>query len=189
MLNINCVVVGDGAVGKVAMVQRFCEGSFRTEYVPIVFYHNTIEMTVDKKKVSLGLFSQPGQEDYDRLRPLSYPVADCFILCFSLCNKASADNIEAKWYPEIHYHCPYAPIILVGTKLDVRQDKAKQTDGKKVVSKSEGEKIGKSIKANRYLECSALTQEGLKDVFEEVVRAYLYKKPKHKNNGKGCVTL
>ncbi|XP_059142032.1 ras-related C3 botulinum toxin substrate 1-like [Physella acuta] len=189
MLNIKCVVVGDGAVGKTSMLTSFCEGSFPEDYVPTVFDNTTIDMTVDEKEVSLGLWDTAGQEDYDRLRPLSYPGADCFILCFSLCNKASADNIKAKWYPEIHYHCPYAPIILVGTKLDVRQDKAKQTDGKKVVSKSEGEKIGKSIKANRYLECSALTQEGLKDIFEEVVRAYLYKKPKHKSNGKGCVML
>ncbi|XP_059142035.1 ras-related C3 botulinum toxin substrate 1-like [Physella acuta] len=171
------------------MVQRFCEGSFRTAYFPPIFYHSTVEMTVDEKKVSLDLISTSGQEDYDRLRPLSYPGADCFILCFSLCSEDSAEDIKEKWYPEIRYHCPYAPFILVGTKLDVRQDKDMQAGGEKVVSKSEGEKIGKSIKAYRYLECSALTQEGLKDVFEEVVRAILYQKPKHKSNCKGCVML
>ncbi len=69
------------------------------------------------------LFNYIGQDDYDRLRPLSYPMTDVFMLCFSLISPTSFENVLSKWYPEISHHCPHVPIILVGTKLDLREDK------------------------------------------------------------------
>lgn len=54
------------------------------------------------------------QEDYDRLRPLSYPQTDVFVLCFSVVSPVSFDNVSTKWIPEIRQHCPDAPIVLVG---------------------------------------------------------------------------
>lgn len=93
---------------------------------------------VDGKPISLGLWDTAGQEDYDRLRPLSYPQTDVFLVCFSIVSPPSFDNVLSKvswpvdifrrkadimkWYPEISHHAPEVPIILVGTKLDLRDD-------------------------------------------------------------------
>lgn len=71
-------------------------------------------MAVDGIQVSLGLWDTAGQEDYDRLRPLSYPQTDVFLICFSVASPSSFENVTSKWYPEIKHHCPDAPIILVG---------------------------------------------------------------------------
>jgi Ras-related C3 botulinum toxin substrate 1 len=187
--NIKCVVVGDGAVGKTCLLTSFVHNTFPEDYVPTIFDNTSLDTTVDNVDVVLALWDTAGQEDYDRLRPLSYPGADVFLLCFALNHKTSADNIKAKWQPELHFHCPRAPIVLVGTKLDIRQNKDKHPDTKQVISKSDGTKMARAIKAFRYLECSSLTQEGLKEVFEEVVRAGLGHKPPVKRKSPGCSLL
>lgn len=70
----------------------------------------------------MGLFDTAGQEDYDRLRPLSYPQTDVFLICFSVMSPASFENVKEKWLPEVHHHCPGVPCIIVGTQIDLRED-------------------------------------------------------------------
>jgi Ras family protein A len=79
--------------------------------------------------VELSLWDTAGQEDYDRLRPLSYPDTDLVLICFSLAgdNKASYHNVATKWFPEAKHFCPGIPIVLVGTKEDLRSEFAHDT--------------------------------------------------------------
>lgn len=123
-----------------------------------------------------------GQEDYDRLRPLSYPNTDCFMFCFSVVNPTSFDNVRAKWLPEIRHHCPDVPLILVGTKLDLRNNKKIQEKLKKQrrrpITFDEGFQMAEKIGARSYRECSAMTQKGLKDVFDVAITVALEPKPK-----------
>ena len=124
---------------------------------------------------TLGLFDTAGQEDYDRLRPLSYPQTDVFLVCFSVMSRPSFENVSEKWFPEIHHHCPGVPCLIVGTQTDLRDDPAamkklaKQMNTQ--VDKEEGERLAKRLGAVKYVECSALTQYKLKDVFDEVCLA------------------
>ncbi|KAK9981785.1 hypothetical protein ABG768_001309 [Culter alburnus] len=115
--------------------------------------------------------------DYDRLRPLSYPQTDVFLICFSLVDPDSFESVCEKWYPEVRHHCPNAQIILVGTKLDLRDDKdtiEKLKKKKQIpITCHEGRAMAEEIGAVKYLECSAVTQMGLKTVFEEAVRVTL----------------
>ena len=73
---------------------------------------------------TLGLFDTAGQEDYDRLRPLSYPQTDVFLVCFSVVSPSSFENVKEKWVPEITHHCQKTPFLLVGTQIDLRDDAA-----------------------------------------------------------------
>ena len=68
----------------------------------------------------LGLFDTAGQEDYDRLRPLSYPETDVFLICFSVISPVSFRNVREKWVPEVSHHCPGVPFLIVGTQIDLR---------------------------------------------------------------------
>lgn len=99
-------------------------------------------------------------------------------MCYSVASPSSFENIRGKWYPEIAHHCPGVPIILVGTQSDLRRDRATLEKLARFklspISVESGRKMAKEIGAVKYVECSALTQEGLKDVFDEAIMAALY---------------
>lgn len=147
---------------------------------------------VDNKPINLGLWDTAGQEDYDRLRPLSYPQTDVFLICFSLVSPSSFENVKTKWHPEVSHHAPETPTILVGTKLDLREDRETVEKLKEKrqtpISYTQGVQCARDIKALKYLECSALTQKGLKAVFDEAIHVALAPAaPKKKK--KKCVVL
>jgi len=180
MENIKCVVVGDGAVGKTCLLISYSTNQFPSSYTPTVFDNYTANVMVDGKPINLNLWDTAGQEDYDGLRPLSYPQTDVFLVCFSIISQHSFDNVKSKWYPEILHHAPGVPCILVGTKSDLRDDESvtKQlaSKGQRMVTVDEAQARCKEINGRLYMECSALTQEGLKQVFDEAIRAAMDRK-------------
>jgi len=176
--DIKLMVVGDGSVGKTCLLISYTTNSFPGEYVPTVFDNYNANAIVEGNPVKLGLWDTAGSEEYDTLRPLSYPGTDVFLICFSIFSPESFESVTKKWYPEISEHAPDTPIILVGTKLDLRgKPEAIQSlkeNSQEPISTKKGEELAKKVGAKRYLECSALTQEGLAKVFEEAVKVILF---------------
>ncbi|XP_074588010.1 rac-like GTP-binding protein 7 isoform X2 [Curcuma longa] len=172
---IKCVTVGDGAVGKTCMLISYTSNTFPTDYVPTVFDNFSANVIVDGSMVNLGLWDTAGQEDYNRLRPLSYRGADVFLLAFSLISKPSYENIYKKWVPELRHYAPAVPIVLVGTKLDLREDKQYFLDhpGAAPIATAQGEELKKMIGAAIYVECSSKTQQNVKAVFDAAIKVVL----------------
>lgn len=173
------VIVGDGACGKTCLLIVFSKDQFPEVYVPTVFENYVADIEVDGKQVELALWDTAGQEDYDRLRPLSYPDTEVILMCFSIDNPDSLENIREKWTPEVRHFCPKVPIILVGNKKDLRNDA--QTIRELAKTKQEpvrweqGDAMAKAIGADAYVECSARTKEGVRDVFEVATKKALQK--------------
>jgi len=181
---VKCVVVGDGAVGKTSMLISYTTKDFPKEYIPTVFDNYETNVQLDGKTIYLGLWDTAGQEGYDRLRPLSYPQTDVFLICFSITSPNSFTNIEQKWKPELAHHAGGVPFLIVGTKSDLREDEAQVAALKekgKYKSFEELQEAAKTMGAEKYLECSALKQTGLQQVFDEAIRAAL----RHKAGGGG----
>jgi Ras-related C3 botulinum toxin substrate 1 len=193
MQSIKCVIVGDGAVGKTCMLISFTNNSFPWEYVPTVFDNYDAVILVQDKAYKLNLWDTAGQDDYNRIRPLSYVDAEVFLLCFSVVSEDSFQNISNKWIDEITHHCPKIPIILVGTKIDLRDNleiiqKLKLKDSAPITYEL-GLKKSQEINAYNYLECSALTQYGLRTIFEEVVNVIYFPRKSKKSKKKKCNIL
>ena len=123
------------------------------------------------------MWDTAGQADYDRLRPLSYPDTDVVLMCFNIDSTDSLENIQAKWVPEVHHFCPNVPFILVGNKIDLRNDENKKQEliekKQEMVRPEVGQAMAEKIGAFCYLECSAKTKKGVREVFETATRAAL----------------
>ncbi|KAJ7799539.1 P-loop containing nucleoside triphosphate hydrolase protein [Mycena olivaceomarginata] len=181
------VIVGDGACGKASLTCLlivFSKGIFPEVYVPTVFENFVTDVEVDNKHVELALWDTAGQEDYDRLRPLSYPDSHVILICFAVDSPDSLENVQEKWISEVRHFCAGLPIILVGCKKDLRRDPRVIEELRKTsqgpVTPEEGMAVAQTIGVRSYLECSAKSGDGVKEVFQCATRAALLS-----NKGKG----
>ncbi|EAX89059.1 multidrug resistance protein, putative [Trichomonas vaginalis G3] len=175
MKHIKIVAVGDGAVGKTCMLTCYTTGNFPEEYVPTIFDNYSQSISIDGQNVNLQLWDTAGQEDYEKIRPMSYPDTDVFLVCFSLVNPVSLENVENVWINEITTGTPKAKKILVGLKKDLRDNFDPAVDPTaKPVTAEEGQKVAQKIGASKYMECSARTKDGLNEIFAEAGRLIIH---------------
>ena len=174
MKNIKCVLVGNDAAGKTCLAISYTTNNFPDDYIPTVMDNYNMEMSYKRWKINLEIVDTDGSEEYDNLRPMYYKNVNVFIICFSILSRTHFDRVKSHWISEIKPYAKKAHIILVGTKSD-RRGTIPESLPITEVSKEEGETMAKHIGAESYIECSALTQENLKEVFEEVCRVHLQK--------------
>ncbi|KAL4843581.1 hypothetical protein H8958_016700 [Nasalis larvatus] len=176
MQTIKCVVVGDGAVGKTCLLISYTTNKFPSEYVPTVFDNYAVTVMTGGEPYTLGLFGTTG-----------YPQTDVI----SMVSPSSFENVKEKCVPEITHHCPKTPFLLVGTQIDLRDDPSTieklAKNKQKPITPETAEKLARDLKAVKYVECSALTQKGLKNVFDEAILAAL--EPPEPKKSRRCVLL
>ncbi|CCE66250.1 hypothetical protein TPHA_0P00920 [Tetrapisispora phaffii CBS 4417] len=178
------VIIGDGACGKTSLLYKFTLGKFPEQYHPTVFENYVTDCFVDGIKVSLTLWDTAGQEEYERLRPFSYSKADIILIGFAVDDVESLHNARTKWTEEVLRYCPDTKIILVGLKSDLRKTAQDYEEG--FVKREDAEQVARQIGAKKYLECSALTGQGVDTVFELATRTSLLV---HKEPGIQCCTI
>lgn len=154
--NMKIVVVGDGGCGKTCLLVSYAQNKFPEVYVPTIFENYvTSVQSPNGKIIELALWDTAGQEEYDRLRPLSYPDSDIIIVCFAVDNLVSLQNIKDTWFPEINHFCPGVPVLLVGTKSDLNQ----------LIDPDLPIQLATEISAIGYISCSAKTMYNVHTVF------------------------
>ncbi|KDN60278.1 putative GTP-binding protein RHO3 [Colletotrichum sublineola] len=204
------VLLGDGACGKTSLLNVFTRGYFPTVYEPTVFenyvhgasssaallvaskplfaHHtlltpNPLDIFVDNVHIELSLWDTAGQEEFDRLRSLSYGAddTDLIMLCYSVDSKDSLENVESKWVGEIADNCPGVKLVLVALKCDLREAdnedeegaEGQQREKRPMINYEQGLEVARRINALRYLECSAMRNRGVNEAFTEAARVAL----------------
>ncbi|KAJ7281850.1 ras family-domain-containing protein [Mycena rebaudengoi] len=184
------VVCGDGACGKTSLLNVFTRGFFSQVYEPTVFENYVHDILVDDQQVELSLWDTAGQEEFDRLRSLSYAETHVIMICFSVDNPISLENVETKWLEEILEYCPGVKLVLVALKCDLRDDRPVrerlQRYGTHPVQYEEGLAVARRIRASRYL-AQSITAE-LQRYFWRQARVSLSTRPKGPSDG-GCVVM
>lgn len=180
---ISCVIVGDGNVGKSSLIESYKNRKFITTYSPTIFDCSITSCMIDGQAYNVSFWDTAGQHDIERFKPIIYTQADIFILVFSIDSQTSFLNMQTKWEPGIREIAPTKPVVVVGSKLDLRpEDKA-------VVMQQEGRDAARRMGAVQYFECSALSQENLVDTMEKCLkigRDYKFLKP---DNKKRCCSI
>lgn len=171
----NVVVVGDGTVGKTWLLHRFHGEEPFHDYIATVYDKSEFELHIDGEPHLVQLHDTAGQEAYDRLRRIVYPMATVFLLCFSVDNRDSLFSAKTKWVKELRDSCKNVPIVLCATKIDLRNGLHN------CVTTTEAEAIRLRIGANALVECSAKVDVGVKSAIYEAVRASAMGKPEDKD--------
>lgn len=197
----------------------FTRGYFPQVYEPTVFENYVHDIFIDGQSVQLSLWDTAGQEEFDRLRSLSYSDTHCIMLCFSIDSPDSLENVQSKWVGEIADHCEGVKLVLVALKCDLRNNEENENEltnngggnnedesfnpysqssnpyqqQKRLISYDEGLAVAKKVGALRYLECSAKKNRGVNEAFSEAARCALNAKPKGANDNepekKGCIIM
>lgn len=135
---------------------------FPTVYEPTVFENYVHDIFVDNVHIELSLWDTAGQEEFDRLRSLSYDDTHTIMLCFSVDSKDSLENVESKWVGEIAENCQGVKLVLVALKCDLRENDAEEEEGAEgevaeprekgqLVDYQAGLEVARRIQALRYL--------------------------------------
>lgn len=160
-----------------------------------------IDIFVDSVHIELSLWDTAGQEEFDRLRSLSYDDTHAIMLCFSVDSKDSLENVESKWVGEIAENCQGVKLVLVALKCDLREQSADEegeaTEGangatkekKEMINYNQGLEVARRIGALRYLECSAMRNRGVNEAFTEAARVALSVKPNGEKDGSKCCVM
>ena len=198
--SIKILLLGDPSVGKTSLQIRFEDGYFPLEYIPTVFNSYSAELVVENITFRIVIFDTNGNEDYDRIRHLSYPGTDVVLLCFSLVSRETFYHIKTKWIKEIRQYQPNSHCILVGLKSDLKRDFALNQDqmnsneaesneikDQTPISTSEIEQMKDDINADYFFECSSLADIKVTEIFETACEIMIHNYHEVKKKRTKCI--
>nr|XP_045012782.1 ras-related protein Rab-23 isoform X3 [Jaculus jaculus] len=139
---IKMVVVGNGAVGKSSMIQRYCKGIFTKDYkktIGVDFLERQIQ--VNDEDVRLMLWDTAGQEEFDAITKAYYRGAQACVLVFSTTDRESFEAISS-WREKVVAEVGDLPTVLVQNKIDLLDDSR--------IKNEEAEALAKRLKLRFY---------------------------------------
>ena len=178
--DVKCVFVGDANSMKTRLLIAYSNIGLPTHRLPTLFESLPTNIEIGDITAVMSLNDAAYQEEYDRLRRLSYYEANVMVLACNVCSGDSLERIQRFWIPEIQQQgYGEVPLILVGTETHLRDDPmwaSKHPDedspsvSGEVVPTRKGRRVAKSLGAVAFLECSTATMENVETLFQLAAR-------------------
>ena len=185
-VSVKLVVIGRSGVGKTSMINTFqqTQRNASGQLLSAKTGHELYHCQVDGNEISLLIQdSVEGEKDH-RIRALSYMDADVFLLLFDV-NSCEENLMKPQWWVELKHYCPNVPVIVVGSKSDLRDNQKTKT-----LSSEKGAALADSIGAVKYMEMSTFDVESVRKVFEEACKAgYRFQTLKGGSYDKLCLLI
>ncbi|MHA1147429.1 MAG: Rab family GTPase [Promethearchaeota archaeon] len=152
------LIFGDGGVGKTSLATRYLSNIFKTDIkmtIGVDFASKEVEL--DNKRISLQIWDFGGEDRFRILLPGYTGGCSGGIFMYDITDPSSLKNFE-RWIPLFRNNTePRVPILMVGGKLDLKENKA--VDIKQVSN------IAKKNNLKGPIECSAKTGENVEKIF------------------------
>ena len=158
-------VVGDGAVGKTSLIQKFTNDTFKTEYIKTIgAQFSVFDKKIEGDKIKLLFWDIAGQDNFNFLKPSFFKNSVAAIIVYSLEeNKLGEESFKHihNWDNDVKEYCGDVPVVIIGNKVDLIDEKKLDTSA-----------IEKIIEEKNYLGhfiTSAKTGQGVIDAFNAII--------------------
>ena len=164
------VIIGDQSVGKTCLIYTYANGEFPSDFVPAI--HSRYRKKGQQSDAYI--VDSFGQIPADTERWDTYEKANLYLLCFSVVDPVSFNNLTTGWTDLVRQKEKHPNFLLVGLKTDLRGDNTVinglQSQGLRPIMPEEGKLRANEVEACGYVECSALSGNGVKEVFDQAVK-------------------
>ena len=163
----SCKVVfaGDNDSGKTLIAMMLKDGPIKDiksyKYMPSIFENFSKDFEINGNKLWLHIWDTPGNDEFDRLRSISYQDAEIILLIFDFENKQTFDNLEERWIKEANYYSKEAKLIVIGNNAD--------SPNKKLVLISEVKQFCNKHQIEAFISVDPFTGRGLDKILEKIV--------------------
>ena len=177
--DLKVILVGDERAGKTCLLKKLTENKFTEEYNPTIYdeFETRLEVDFGKREYRISLVELGGSDECAKYRQSCYEDGDVILICFSVVRPYEVISVGSKWLPEIQKYNPNAYVLLVGTQVDLREERGVVKDlrrnGLRAVTYENGcdlVELVQPYKVCGYLECSSLSRKGVVKVFEEMIK-------------------
>ena len=182
LTRINLITLGDGQVGKTSLILRYTNDYFGNNYIATIGFDYKFknEKLKNGEEITVKIFDTAGQEKYRSLAANFLKKADGIILVYDITYKISFENLN-KWLKDINENAKGLPIVLIGNKTDLEENRE--------VSKEEGNEFAKKISEEiEFYEASCKTGENIKEAIRFLVEK-IYKKYQGKNMAEESIII
>lgn len=170
MKQYKIIVIGDTNTGKSTLISQYRTGDYN--FVPHVLDTVKTKFILEKQNITLEIVDTDCDYDKYQERKASYCGVDIILLCFDT-SCPIYENLSRIWIPEIKANAPNIPILLIGTKSD-----------KSIVKPYNVKQKVKELDVVKYIECSAVNNKNIHNIFETAVNIL-----ETKNRKRWCILL